>query len=231
MKRTICLIDAENYSAKKLSEVTKFIQRTDKLIEMRVYGDFSRPGLKTWKKYAISKSMVLVNEPGAVAGKNSSDISLVVDAMTLLYERRSEFDQVALITSDSDFAVLARRFRNLGVDVQGFGEAKAPESFRMACNNYWCYNEVVEENKRPHGLSGPLLKLIKLLKKAIKQNLNSDGWAMTASVNRSVRSLNPSIHHKRYGAKKFSDLFRRSDLRTMFELRRVGDSLQVKIAC
>ncbi|NMS58135.1 NYN domain-containing protein, partial [Vibrio parahaemolyticus] len=110
-------------------EVTKFIQRTDNLIEMRVYGDFSRPGLKTWKKYAISKSMVLVNEPGAVAGKNSSDISLVVDAMTLLYERRSEFDQVALITSDSDFAVLARRFRNLGVDVQGFGEAKAPESF------------------------------------------------------------------------------------------------------
>lgn len=145
MKRTICLIDAENYSAKKLSEVTKFIQRNDNLVEMRVYGDFSRPGLKTWTKYATSKNMILVDEPGAVAGKNSSDISLVVDAMTLLYERRHEFDQVALITSDSDFAVLARRFRKMGVDVQGFGEAKAPENFRMACNNYWCYNEVVEE--------------------------------------------------------------------------------------
>jgi hypothetical protein len=42
--------------------------------------------------------MVVVDQPGAVASKNTSDISLLVDAMDLMYQRCYGFDGFAFYT-------------------------------------------------------------------------------------------------------------------------------------
>ena len=67
-------------------------------------------------------------------GKNSTDITLVIDAMDLLHSGR--FDGFCLVSSDSDFTRLAARIREQGIDVYGIGQAKTPESFRQACTRF-----------------------------------------------------------------------------------------------
>ncbi|MCZ4310147.1 NYN domain-containing protein [Vibrio pomeroyi] len=230
MRKTICLIDAENVSFRKVEELLTHIRNKGELIEVRAYGDFTRRAMKGWHQFAKSHRMTVVNQPGAVAGKNSSDISLVVDAMDLLHERHGEFNAFALLTSDSDFAVLTRRVRRDGIQVDGYGEAKAPESFREACNNYYEHTEALKDNKQPKGLTGAFRKLVKLLKRAIALSCKKDGWAKISNVGRDVRSINPSVSHRDFGVKRFGDLFRNEKLKDLFEVRRTGDVWEVKLA-
>ncbi|EPR7483967.1 TPA: NYN domain-containing protein [Vibrio parahaemolyticus] len=230
MSKTICLIDAENVSHRKVDAVIKHAKSKSDLIEIRIYGDFSRRSMKCWKHQTQKHRMVVVDQPGAVAGKNTSDISLVVDAMDLMYQRGHEFDGFALCTSDSDFAVLTRRIRKGGFTVDGYGEQKAPESFREACSNYYEEKEVEEENNRPTGLSGSYMKLLKLLKRAIQSCSDvGSGWVKMSDVGRALRSINPSVQYRDYGARRFADLFRNRNFAGQFRVRKVGDTLQVSV--
>lgn len=228
--KTICLIDAENISHRKIDDVVKHIQKTNQLAEIRIFGDFSRRSMHGWNKCIKRHRMTKIDQPGAIAGKNSSDIALVVDAMDLLHTRRKEFECIALVTSDSDFAVLTRRLRKGNVRVIGYGEAKAPEAFRQKCTSYFEYGEALAENKEAKDLPSIFKKLLKLLKRAIGSLCNATGWARISNVGREVRTLNPSVSHRDFGARRFSDLFRHELLNDMFEVRKVGDSLEVKLA-
>ena len=228
--RTICLIDAENVSHKKIDDVVTHINRSSELVEIRVFGDFTKRAMHVWNKCVNRHHMIMVNQPGAVAGKNTSDIALVVDAMDLLYTRREEFDNIALVTSDSDFAVLTRRLRQSNVRVIGYGEPRAPETFRQQCTSYFEFGEALAENKAPGSMPVAYKKLIKLLKRAIKALGKDSDWVRVSNVGREVRSINPSISHRDFGARRFSDLFRHEMLSGFFKIRCVGDSLEVKLA-
>lgn len=67
-------------------------------------------------------------------GKNSSDMLLSIDAMQ--FALTSRITQFLIVSSDGDFSHLAFRLRELGAEVQGLGEAKAPAGFRKACNHF-----------------------------------------------------------------------------------------------
>ena len=67
-------------------------------------------------------------------GKNSSDIALVIDAMDLMHTGR--FDGFVFVSSDSDFARLASRLREQGLQVFGIGKTNTPEAFRKACKRF-----------------------------------------------------------------------------------------------
>ena len=56
------------------------------------------------------------------AKKNSTDASLIIDAMDLLYADTVE--GFCLVSSDSDFTRLATRLREAGKVVYGLGEQK-----------------------------------------------------------------------------------------------------------
>src|SRR4028119_2269133 len=86
----------------------------------RIYGDFSGPRLKPWADILAKHAIVPHQQFAYTAGKNASDIALVIDAMDLLHSGR--FDGFCLVSSDSDFTRLAARMREQGVDVYGFGE-------------------------------------------------------------------------------------------------------------
>ena len=51
--------------------------------------------------------------------------------MDLMHSGR--FDRFVLVSSDSDFARLASRLREQGLQVYGIGKANTPEAFRKAC--------------------------------------------------------------------------------------------------
>lgn len=52
------------------------------------------------------------------------------------YALRDGVQIFAIATSDGDLSHVAHRLRELGCDVVGVGEDKAPKSFRMACTRF-----------------------------------------------------------------------------------------------
>jgi hypothetical protein len=132
--RLAVLIDADNATARIAGRLFEEIAKIGEASVRRIYGDFSGPRLKPWADILAQHAIIPQQQFAYTAGKNSSDIALVIDAMDLLHSGR--FDGFCLVSSDSDFTRLASRIREQGVDVYGFGEQKTPESFRQACRRF-----------------------------------------------------------------------------------------------
>ena len=73
-------------------------------------------------------------------GKNSTDASLIIDAIDVLHA--GAVDGFCLVSSDSDFTCLATRIREAGLVVYGFGERKTPEPFVAVCDKF-IYTEIL----------------------------------------------------------------------------------------
>lgn len=128
------LIDADNTPARLSAAIFEEIAALGEAAVRRVYGDFTSNHLSGWSKVQAEHGLVPHHSPAHTVGKNSSDISLVIDAMDLLLSGR--FGGFVLVSSDSDFTRLASRIREQGLDVYGIGQQKTPESFRKACKRF-----------------------------------------------------------------------------------------------
>ena len=122
--RLAVLIDADNTSAKWADDIFKEIATLGEASVRRIYGDFSGPQLRSWEKKLAGLGVVPHQQFAYTKGKNSSDIALVIDAMDLMHTGR--FDGFVLVSSDSDFARLASRLREQGLQVFGIGRRNTP---------------------------------------------------------------------------------------------------------
>ncbi|MEZ5435195.1 MAG: NYN domain-containing protein [Pseudomonadales bacterium] len=133
--RFAVLIDADNAQAAVieglLAEIAKFGEATVK----RIYGDFTAPTSASWKRVLQKHAIKPMQQFAYTTGKNATDSTLIIDAMDLLYTRKS-FDGFCLVTSDSDFTGLAMRLREGGLTVLGFGEQKTPKHSGMLVTIY-----------------------------------------------------------------------------------------------
>jgi hypothetical protein len=125
--RLAVLIDADNAQAAVIEWLLAEIARFGEATVKRIYGDFTSTASASWKKVLQRYAIKPVQQFAYSTGKNSTDSTLIIDAMDLLYTRK--FDGFCLITSDSDFTGLAMRLREEGLSVFGFGEKKTPEAF------------------------------------------------------------------------------------------------------
>jgi hypothetical protein len=126
------LIDADNVSAAIADGLFSVIGRIGKIGLRRAYGDFTDARLAPWnvaaKRLSIRRRLV----PCKV--KNATDWALGLDALHLLDGKT--FNGFCIVSSDGDFARLAKHLRKNGADVYGFGEKKAPNSLRAACTKF-----------------------------------------------------------------------------------------------
>ena len=143
--RLAVLIDADNAQATVIEQLLAEVARYGEATVRRIYGDFTAPTSAAWKKVLQRNAIKPVQQFAYSTGKNSTDSTLIIDAMDLLYTRR--FDGFCLVTSDSDFTGLAMRLREEGLTVLGFGERKTPEAFRNACHRF-VFVEVLREGSR-----------------------------------------------------------------------------------
>ena len=132
--RLAVLIDADNTAAKWADAIFEEIATLGEASVRRIYGDFSGPLLRGWEKKLASLALIPHQQFAYTRGKNSSDIALVIDAMDLMHTGR--FDGFVLVSSDSDFARLASRLREQGLQVFGIGRTNTPEAFRKACKRF-----------------------------------------------------------------------------------------------
>ena len=132
--RLAVLIDADNTAPKWAEAIFEEIATLGEANVRRIYGDFSGPHLRGWEKKLAGLAVVPHQQFAYTKGKNSSDIALVIEAMDLMHTGR--FDGFVLVSSDSDFARLASRLREQGLQVYGIGKTNTPEAFRKACKRF-----------------------------------------------------------------------------------------------
>ncbi len=183
------LVDADNVPPSKIGAVLTEVARFGTASVKRVYGDWTRPNLSSWKPVASEHVIQPMQQFANTVGKNATDSALIIDAMDLLYTRR--FHGFCIVSSDSDFTRLASRIREEGVTVYGFGERKTPEAFRNACDRF-TYLDVLDEPAAESTTSAPTrvppqklrgdTKLISGLRTSVTTASGEDGWANLSAV-------------------------------------------------
>jgi uncharacterized LabA/DUF88 family protein len=210
--RLAVLIDADNTSAKIADRLFEEIAQLGEASVRRIYGDFTRAGLRGWTDILAKHAIIAHQQFAYVTGKNASDIALVIDAMDLMHSGR--FEGFCLVSSDSDFTRLAARIREQGLDVFGFGERKTPESFRQACRRF-IYTENLLMGVQTAPADVPVKAqtpgdAVPLLKTAIAQMDSEDGWVALGALGTRLANLAADFDPRSYGVAKLSDLVRKS---------------------
>lgn len=132
--RIAVLIDADNVSDKYIKYILDEVSNDGTATYKRIYGDWTKPVLGSWKNVLLDNSIIPVQQYGYTTGKNATDSAMIIDAMDILYS--GNVDGFCLVSSDSDFTKLAQRLREAGMFVMGIGEQKTPKPFRAACDTF-----------------------------------------------------------------------------------------------
>lgn len=213
------LIDADNVPPAKIGDVLAEVARFGTASVKRVYGDWTRPQLSSWKAASSEHVIQPIQQFANTTGKNATDSALIIDAMDLLYTRR--FRGFCIGSSDSDFTRLASRIREDGITVFGFGERKTPEAFRNACDQF-TYLEVLDApvvqsvSVAPKAAPTAKLradrKLVTGLKVCVGTASGEDGWATLSAVGQLMRKQHPDFDPRNWGYPKLSELVRATEL-------------------
>ncbi len=222
-KKVAVLIDADNAQLSKLKSILDEISAHGHVLIKRAYGDWSIEQLKNWKKTLNELAIQPIQQFAYTTGKNSTDASMIIDAMDLLYSER--IDAFALVSSDSDFTKLASRLRESEKFVFGVGEKKTPVSFRNACDEFiFTENLDVSEPKKKDPKAkasddtGNLEEIIPVLTKAWEQFQDDDGWASLSAAGNFIKRTAPDFDPRSYGVSKLAELLKK--LNKHFELNK-----------
>lgn len=220
------LIDADNAQASILAELLEEISKFGIASIKRAYGDWTTTNLKGWKEHLHSHAIQPMQQFAYTTGKNSTDSSLIIDAMDILHE--NHLDGFCIISSDSDFTRLATRIREAGLVVYGFGEEKTPESFTSACDKF-IFTENLRKRDNVKKTKADELKLKRIILKAVSATSFDDGWASLSSLVSSISKNSPSFDPRTYGFSKYGKLVRSLDYLEIDERKISNSSFGVNI--
>lgn len=227
-KKIAILIDADNAQYSKIKLILDEISAHGHIVIKRAYGDWSSEYLKNWRQFLNELAIQPIQQFAYTTGKNSTDASMIIDAMDLLYSNK--FDAFVLVSSDSDFTKLASRLRESEIFVFGVGEKKTPISFRNACDDFiFTENLGVEASSSSSSEQKPIVdqtghqennisELVPLLIKAWEQYQDDEGWANVASAGSFVKRATPDFDPRSYGATKLPKIIQ--SLSSHFEMKK-----------
>jgi len=228
-RRIALLIDADNVSHSKIALILSELSKYGTANIRRAYGDWGSSSLKGWKDKLHDFAIRPIQQFSYSAGKNATDIALVIDAMELLYTQ--ELDAFCIASSDADFTPLIMQLKANGHDVYGFGARKTPTPFVNACTTFLYLESLGDkaaveldspaETPAPAPRtkkSGPTAgkaapskladdeALVTILRGAVDAAAWDDGWASMSAAG-SAAKRQSSIDPRNYGAKNFPRLF------------------------
>ncbi len=239
-RKIALLIDCDNVSSKAIDGVINELAKYGVVNIRKAYGNWKSPQLQGWEEKLHPFAIIPIQQFAYTTGKNATDAAMIIDAMDLLYSY--QIDAFALMTSDSDFTPLVMRILTNGLKVYGFGEKKTPPPFIKACSQFIFTEKLIEnkgseekdkaktKNSGNKKLSRNELRkdteLIQLLRTAVEQTVEDDGWSHLGQVGQYI-SNNSSFSPVNYGYKKLSDIVQISDLFKV-EMRKNNSVMYVK---
>lgn len=233
-KKIAVLIDADNAQHSKIKSILDEISKHGHVITKRAYGDWSSEYLKNWKTILNELAIQPIQQFAYTTGKNSTDSSLIIDAMDLLYTEK--YDAFAIISSDSDFTKLASRLRESEMYVFGVGERKTPVSFRNSCDDF-IFSEnlgepIISVGHNTESTSTSSAKnteeipqdIVDALLSGWFQYKDDDGedWVNLAPVGGLLKRTKPDFDPRTYGVTKIADLIAKIGIFEMTKFKGKG---------
>ncbi|MDY2956916.1 MAG: NYN domain-containing protein [Lachnospiraceae bacterium] len=134
-KKYAVLIDGDNVSSEYMSTIQReIISKYGVPTYKRVYGDWTSPRFKGWRETITQFPLVPIQQFNNSKGKNATDITLIIDAMDILYT--GNVDGFCIVSNDGDFTKLATRLKESGKEVIGMGLSTAQELFKRTCTRF-----------------------------------------------------------------------------------------------
>jgi len=211
------LIDADNSPSKSIQKILTELAKYGKVNIRRAYGNWVSNNLNGWRDILHDHAIQPIQQFDLTKGKNATDIALTIDAMDILYTKNT--DAFCIVTSDCDFTPLATRILSDGNFVIGFGQRKTPSAFVNACSTFLFLDDESENEKNTELKNDILkekLKIIKLLRNAIKTTEQEDGWSNLSRVGTLI-SNHASFDSRNLGFSRLSQLVESIDV---FEIER-----------
>ena len=206
------LIDAENISFSKFSSIIEEVNNFGIPIIKRIYADWTKPHISGWHSILLENALIPVQQYNYASGKNSTDSTIIIDAMDILYGKL--VDGFCIVSSDSDFTRLVMRLREGGMKVFGFGEKKTPQSLIKACDKFTYieileYNKDKNEKKLTEDITEDVIddNLIELILGGIDFIASDDDdWVNLARLGAFISKNQPDFDVRNYGFQKLSQL-------------------------
>lgn len=207
-ERLAVLIDAENISYAAIDDVFSEIASFGTACIKRAYGDWSKLNEK-WKEMLRKHGIKAEQNFHFIQSKNSSDIAFVIEAMDLLHT--AELDGFCIVSSDSDFTHLARRIRESGRKVYGFGERKTPEALTNTCDKFIFIenlrNDIDLQNDAKVQLNKDKLEKLHKIFQEVILAINPDGEEVyLGNLGHHINNKYPSFDVRSYGFKGLGKL-------------------------
>ena len=206
-KRFALLIDADNISAKYISDILEELSTYGIITYKRIYGDWTSSQANKWKKELMENSVIPVQQFSNTVRKNATDSTLIIDAMDILYT--GNVQGFCIVSSDSDFTRLAIRLRESGMEVIGMGEEKTPRSFRVACTRFVNLENLGEqeddnEGKDKQGNTIPREVIYNAITNMVTENANQGNSVELATVGNRLVNMYPDFDVRNYGYRLLS---------------------------
>ena len=220
-RRMALLIDCDNVRHTAIEGVLEELAKHGTVNVRHAHGDWNNPSLSGWAEKLHPHAIRPMQQFAYTKGKNATDSAMIIDAMDLLYS--GNVDAFALMTSDSDFTPLVLRILESGFPVYGFGEKKTPRPFVDSCSPFIYIENLVAAGEDVSGSDAtPTRKtksrlrqdsaLLRLLRTAVSQAADDDGWANMGQVASYIANNNSSFSSVNYGYRRISDLIKATEL-------------------
>lgn len=238
--RIAVLIDADNVSSRYASMLLEELANFGTPTVKRAYGDWTTTQLGGWKGELQRNAIQPIQQFAYTVGKNSTDSTLIIDAMDLLWQGNVE--AFALVSSDSDFTRLATRLRESGKTVYGLGMRKTPLSLRSAVERF-IELENLQEPSREESLPGAsgtaapdsspdkdgpefTINLQSALTKAVNATSGDDGWSSLGTLGQHLSRAHTDFDPRAFGHQKLSTLVQEQPY---LDTRDQGSMIQVRL--
>lgn len=233
-KRIALLIDCDNVTPSAIEGVLEELAKHGTVNVRHAHGDWNNPSLSGWAEKLHPHAIRPMQQFAYTKGKNATDSAMIIDAMDLLYS--GNIDAFALMTSDSDFTPLVLRILESGFPVYGFGQKKTPSPFVDSCSPFIFIENLIPSKKEggdaaslpartPKARLRQNSALVKLLRTAVDQTADDDGWADMSRVGSYISNNNASFSSINYGYRRLSDLVKATDL---FQIDRQNNRMLIR---
>jgi hypothetical protein len=250
-KNIAILLDTDNTQLEYLPHIIEEVKQYGNPIIKWAFGNWTNSQFSSWNVPLSNLTFRLIQSPTHVKAKNTTDISLVISAMELLYTQ-PHITGFCIVSSDSDFMQLAMKLIESNKFVMGIGRKQTPTPFVNACHVFkyiddFAYlipeqSSVIEEPQKT-AIEPPKVELpkatpakptktdtkIALLRQAVTNMLESNGSAQLGKVAQEIKRLSPSFKPSNYGFSNYVKLFEALPSEFSIELRdRTNHYIKIK---
>ena len=204
------LIDAENISSLLFEPLREKVEALGKPVVWQLHGDFFSWPHPGWQEVAQREGIELRHQ--FHGGKNAADIAMTIAAMDLLHAGKVR--GFCIVSSDRDFAALARRLKTDNLPVHGFGSDSATDSYRKAFTEFHVLTPPLPllPAATDRGLDQLDIKRLHELLHTVCRESGADGKVLTSKAATFIKLNAPDLAERVGGAGKFLKALKALDL-------------------